>query len=255
MRLKNKTAIVTGATGGIGTATSKRYLEEGANLVMVGRSEEKLMNLMKSLDNPSNALTCVADSKDESAINKCINTTYEKFGSVDIVMANAGTEGIVKPLTDFTVEEFNDVIDVNVVGVWLYMKYAFPIMQKQKSGSFIAVASTAGLVGFNGLCPYIASKHAVCGMVKTACLENGPMNVRVNALAPGPVDNRMMASLGEQLNPDDPSSVVDMVNGMVATNRYSTNEEIANLALFLGSDESSNCSGSVYVCDGGFTAA
>ena len=255
MRLKNKTAIVTGATGGIGTATSKRYLEEGANLVMVGWSEEKLMNLMKSLDNPSNALTCVADSKDESAINKCINTTYEKFGSVDIVMANAGTEGIVKPLTDFTVEEFNDVIDVNVVGVWLYMKYAFPIMQKQKSGSFIAVASTAGLVGFNGLCPYIASKHAVCGMVKTACLENGPMNVRVNALAPGPVDNRMMASLGEQLNPDDPSSVVDMVNGMVATNRYSTNEEIANLALFLGSDESSNCSGSVYVCDGGFTAA
>ena len=255
MRLKNKTAIVTGATGGIGAATSKRYLEEGANLVMVGRSEEKLINLMKSLDNPSNALTCVADSKDESAINKCINTTYEKFGSVDIVMANAGTEGIVKPLTDFTVEEFNDVIDVNVVGVWLYMKYAFPIMQKQKSGSFIAVASTAGLVGFNGLCPYIASKHAVCGMVKTACLENGPMNVRVNALAPGPVDNRMMASLGEQLNPDDPSSVVDIVNGMVATNRYSTNEEIANLALFLGSDESSNCSGSVYVCDGGFTAA
>ena len=255
MRLKNKTAIVTGATGGIGAATSKRYLEEGANLVMVGRSEEKLINLMKSLDNPSNALTCVADSKDESAINKCINTTYEKFGSVDIVMANAGTEGIVKPLTDFTVEEFNDVIDVNVVGVWLYMKYAFPIMQKQKSGSFIAVASTAGLVGFNGLCPYIASKHAVCGMVKTACLENGPMNVRVNALAPGPVANRMMDSIGEQLNPDDPSSVVDIVNGMVATNRYSTNEEIANLALFLGSDESSNCSGSVYVCAGGFTAA
>ena len=255
MRLNNKTAIVTGATGGIGAATSKRYLEEGANLVMVGRSEEKLISLMKSLDNPSNAITCVADSKDESAISKCISRTYEKFGSVDIVMANAGTEGIVKPLTDFTVEEFNDVIDTNVIGVWLYMKYAFPIMQKQKSGSFIAVASTAGLVGFNGLCPYIASKHAVCGMVKTACLENGPMNVRVNALAPGPVDNRMMDSIGEQLNHDDPSSVVDIVNGMVATNRYSTNEEIANLALFLGSDESSNCSGSVYVCDGGFTAA
>ena len=255
MRLNNKTAIVTGATGGIGAATSKRYLEEGANLVMVGRSEEKLLSLMKSLDNPSNALTCIADSKDESAISKCISRTYEQFGSVDIVMANAGTEGIVKPLTDFTIEEFNDVIDTNLIGVWLYMKYAFPIMQKQKSGSFIAVASTAGLVGFNGLCPYIASKHAVCGIVKTACLENGPMNVRVNALAPGPVANRMMDSIGEQLNPDDPSSVVDIVNGMVATNRYSTNEEIANLALFLGSDESSNCSGSVYVCDGGFTAA
>ena len=128
-------------------------------------------------------------------------------------------------------------------------------MQKQKSGSFIAVSSAAGVVGFNGTCPYVASKHAVCGMIKTACIENGPFNVRANALNPGPVDNRMMRSLEEQLNPDDPSSVVDMVNGMVATNRYSTNEEIANLALFLGSDESSNCSGSVYVCDGGYTAA
>jgi len=107
LRLNNKTAIVTGATGGIGAATSKRYLEEGANLVMVGRSEEKLLSLMKSLDNPSNAITCIADSKDESAISKCISRTYEQFGSVDIVMANAGTEGIVKPLTDFSIEEFN----------------------------------------------------------------------------------------------------------------------------------------------------
>ena len=255
MRLANKTAIITGATGGIGEATSKRFLEEGANVALVGRSEEKLNTLMSNLGNPDNAIYCIADSKDEEAIKSSINSTHDKFGSVDIVMANAGTEGIVKPLTEFTVEEFNDVIDVNVVGVWLFMKHSMPIMQKQKAGSFIAVASTAGLVGFNGLCPYIASKHAVCGMVKTACLENGPMNIRVNALAPGPVDNRMMASLGEQLNPDDPASVVDMVNGMVATNRYSTNEEIANLALFLGSDESSNCSGSVYVCDGGFTAA
>ena len=126
------------------------------------------------------------------------------------------------------------------------MKHSMPIMQKQKAGSFIAVASTAGLVGFNGLCPYIASKHAVCGMVKTACLENGPMNIRVNALAPGPVDNRMMASLGEQLNPDDPASVVDMVNGMVATNRYSTNEEKIYAAArklgypFIGESDSSD---------------
>ena len=144
MRLENKTAIITGATGGIGEATTRRFLDEGANVALVGRSEEKLSNLISNLGNPDNAIYCIADSKDEVAIKNSINTTHDKFGSVDIVMANAGTEGIVKPLTEFTVEEFNDVIDVNVVGVWLFMKHSMPIMQKQKAGSFIAVASTAG---------------------------------------------------------------------------------------------------------------
>ena len=91
-------------------------------------------------------------------------------------------------------------------------------------------------------------------LVKTACIENGPFGVRVNALAPGPIDNRMMASLGEQLNPEDPQSVRDIVTDLNPMNRYGTNEEIANLALFLGSDESSYCNGSVYLADGGFTA-
>ena len=90
--------------------------------------------------------------------------------------------------------------------------------------------------------------------VKTACIENGPFGIRVNALAPGPIDNRMMASLGEQLNPDDPQSVRDVVTDLNPMNRYVTNEEIANIALFLGSDESSYCNGSVYLADGGFTA-
>ena len=93
-------------------------------------------------------------------------------------------------------------------------------------------------------------------MIKTACIENGPFNVRANALNPGPVDNRMMRSLEEQLNPDDPNSVKDMISQqMVPMQKYATNEDIANLALFLGSDESANCSGAIYLSDGGFTAA
>ena len=256
MRLKNKTAVISGATGGIGEATSRLYASEGANVVMVGRSKEKLDELFSTFDDTSNISTFIADSQDENAIKECIDFANNEYGSVDIVFANAGTEGQVKPLTEFTVEEFNNVLSVNVVGVWLYMKYALPIMQKQKSGSFIAVSSAAGVVGFNGTCPYVASKHAVFGMIKTACIENGPFNVRANALNPGPVDNRMMRSLEEQLNPDDPDSVKDMINQqMVPMQKYATNEDIANLALFLGSDESANCSGAIYLSDGGFTAA
>ena len=254
MRLKGKTAIVTGATGGIGAATAKRYLQEGANTILVGRSKEKLDDLISNVPFSENALTHLAEATDEGAVIDCMNIAKDQFGSVDIVFANAGTEGIVQPLTEYSVEEFNHLFSINVTGVWLYMKHAIPIMKEQGTGSIIAVASAAGLVGFNGLCPYSASKHAVCGLVKTACIENGPFGIRVNALAPGPIDNRMMASLGEQLNPDDPQSVRDVVTDLNPMNRYGTNEEIANLALFLGSDESSYCTGAEFVADGGLMA-
>ena len=253
MRLEGKTAIVTGATGGIGAATSKRFLEEGANTILVGRSKEKLDDLIDNIPFAENALIHLAEATDEDAVIDCMKVAKDKFGSVDIVVANAGTEGVVQPLTEFTVEEFNHLFSINVTGVWLYMKHAIPIMKEQGSGSIIAVASAAGLVGFNGLCPYSASKHAVCGLVKTACIENGHFESGSMPRS-GPIDNRMMASLGEQLNPEDPQSVRDIVTDLNPMNRYGTNEEIANLALFLGSDESSYCNGSVYLADGGFTA-
>ena len=256
MRLENKTAVISGATGAIGAATCKLYHSEGANIVMVGRSENKLQDLMESFDDKSKLRTIVANSKDEKEIQDAVHFANDQFGSLDIVLANAGTEGVVKPLTEFTLDEFNEFLSVNVVGIWLYMKHSIPLMQKQRSGSFIAVSSGGGVVGFNGQLPYIASKHAVNGMVKTACIENGQYNVRVNALAPGPVDNRMMRSLEEQLNPSDPEALrQNIISQMIPMQKYSTNEDIANLALFLGCDESANCSGAVFLSDGGFTAA
>ena len=153
MRLKNKTAVISGATGGIGEATSKLFSAEGANVVMVGRDEEKLNTLYNSFDDKSKLSTYVADSNNEDSIKDCITFAKDKYGSIDVVFANAGTEGEVKPLTEYTKDEFNNVLSVNVIGVWLYMKHALPIMQNQKNGSFIAVASAAGVVGFNGTCP------------------------------------------------------------------------------------------------------
>ena len=111
-------------------------------------------------------------------------------------------------------------------------------------------------MGFNGQLPYIRSKHAVNGMVKTACIEKGQYNIRVNALAPGPVYDRMVRTLEEQLDPSDPEGLSkSIISQMIPLQKYSTNEDIANLALFLGSDDSANCSGAVFLSDGGFTAA
>jgi len=254
MRLKSKTCVITGATGAIGKATAKLFHEHGANLCLIGRDSEKLEDLKNEFESLQNILIVQAEAKDEVAIREAISRTYNQFGALDAVFANGGTEGIIKPLTEYSHEEFNEILHVNVTGVWLLMKYAVPLMQKNGGGSFVATSSGAGVVGFNGLCPYAASKHAVIGMMKTACLEFGSEGIRLNSLAPGPIDNRMMQSLHDQLNPDDPNSVREFVTESIPMRRYGSNQEIANLALFLASDESSFCNGAVFLSDGGFTA-
>ena len=214
----------------------------------------KLESLKTEFGAEDSILFLEAESRDEAAIALAIESSIKKFGTLDSVLAIGGTEGLSRPLTQYTTEQFNEVLEVNVTGVWLLMKYATPVMAAQGSGSFVAISSGGGVVGFAGLCPYSASKHAVCGMVKTACLEFASEGVRFNALAPGPIDNRMMKSLHEQMNSNEPEAIRDFVTGLIPMKRYGTNEEIAQFALFLASDESSFCNGGVYLADGGLTA-
>jgi NAD(P)-dependent dehydrogenase (short-subunit alcohol dehydrogenase family) len=254
-RLDGKVAIITGATGGIGEATAKRFLEEGASVMLVGRSAEKLKATSERLAGNGNMATAVAEAADENAIAAAVSTTIDKFGGLDILLANAGTEGVVAPIEVQTIQNFEDVFRTNVVGVWLAMKYCVEPMKKRGKGSMIALASIAGVIGVPAGAPYFASKHAVCGLVKVAALELGESNVRVNAIAPGPIDNRMIRSIEEQLAPDNADAVREGFSQMIAMKRYGRNEEVANLALFLASDESSYCTGSIHLIDGGFTAA
>ena len=254
MRLDGKNVLITGATGSIGRTTAKLFQSNGANLTLVGRDKVKLESLKTELGAEDSILFLEAESRDEAAIALAIESSIKKFGTLDAVLAIGGTEGLSKPLTQYTIEQFNEVLEVNVTGVWLLMKYATPVMAAQGSGSFVAISSGGGVVGFAGLCPYSASKHAVCGMVKTACLEFASDGVRCNALAPGPIDNRMMKSLHEQMNSNEPEAIRDFVAGLIPMKRYGTNEEIAQFALFLASDESSFCNGGVYLADGGLTA-
>ncbi len=254
-RLNGKVAIITGATGGIGEATAKRFLSEGAKVMLVGRSAEKLSASLERVGHEDSVAHFVADATDEAATKAAVAATVEAFGGVDILFANAGTEGAAKPLQDLTVEEFNHVLQTNVIGVWLSVKHCVAPMQERGGGSIIATSSVAGVIGGANLAPYVASKHAVCGLVKVAALELAESGIRVNAIGPGPIANRMMRSLEEQMSPDDPDAVHADIKASVPMNRYGTNEEVANLALFLGSDESAYTTGAVYLIDGGYTTA
>ena len=254
-RLSGKVAIVTGATGGIGEATAKLFLSHGASVMLVGRSAEKLKETRDRLGVDSGLAHFVADAADEVATAAAVKATVENFGGVDILLANAGTEGKLNPIEALTRKDFEEVLQTNVIGVWLSMKYCVEPMKQRGGGSMIAMASIAGVIGSPAMAPYIASKHAVIGLVKTVALELGPSKIRVNAIAPGPIDNRMIRSLETQYSPDDPDAVRGDLLTKIALQRYGTNEEVAQLALFLASDESTYCSGSVHLIDGGWTAA
>jgi NAD(P)-dependent dehydrogenase (short-subunit alcohol dehydrogenase family) len=254
-RLEGKVAIITGATGGIGEATAKRFLEEGASVMLVGRSADKLKETRARLGVSKGIADFVADAADEKATAAAVAATIEMLGGVDILLANAGIEGKIAPIENQTIENFEEVLRTNVIGVWLAMKYCVEPMKKRGRGSMIALSSIAGVIGVPAGAPYFASKHAVCGLVKTAALELGSFDIRVNAIGPGPIDNRMIRSIETQLSPDAPDAVRDGFSQLIAMKRYGTNEEVANLALFLASDESSYCTGSIHMIDGGFTAA
>ncbi len=251
-RLDGKVAIVTGGSGGIGLATAKRFLEEGASVFLVDLSAEALQVAARGLG--ERAGWSAADVSKPEDTMRYVKEAVARFGGVDIVFANAGVEGSVRPLIETSVEDFDRVIQVNVRGVWLAIKYSVPELVKRGGGSIIVTSSVAGVVGSPGLSPYVTSKHAVMGLVKCAALELAPMKVRVNTVNPGPIENRMMRSIEKQANPNDPESVKNGFLSKVALGRYGTNEEIASVALFLASDESAYCTGTSIVADGGFVA-
>jgi NAD(P)-dependent dehydrogenase (short-subunit alcohol dehydrogenase family) len=251
-KLNGKVAIVTGGAGGIGAATARRFVDEGAKVMLVDIAEGPLSDVAASLGEAA-AYTAADVSNDADAI-RYVKETVKKFGGVDIMFANAGIEGSVAPLTETTVENFDRVQGVNVRGVWLALKHVAPELIKRGGGAVIMTSSVAGIRGFAGLGPYVASKHAVMGLMKTAAHELGPLGIRVMTVNPGPVDNRMMRSIEKQSAPDNPSAVKDQFTAGVPLGRYASNEDIANTVAFLASNEGAYCNGASFVVDGGFTA-
>ena len=250
-RLENKTVVITGGAGGIGSATARMMLAEGARVLLVDLNEEDLEKAAKELDS-SDVFIFAADVSDEEQVKAYAEKAETLFETVDVFFNNAGVEGDVKPLDEYPMETYHKVIDVNVHGVYYGLRYIFPLMKK-KGGSVIITSSAAGLTGTANVLPYVASKHAEVGMMRSAALEGAPHKIRVNTINPAPVDNRMMRSLEEGFSPEESEQAREDFESMIPLGRYATNEEVAALALFLASDESSYITGAVHPVDGGMT--
>ncbi|MGM0555234.1 MAG: SDR family NAD(P)-dependent oxidoreductase [Myxococcota bacterium] len=249
-KLDGKVAIVTGAAGGIGEATTRLFIDEGASVMMVDLDESKLAEVADDIGSENVAISA-ADISDPAQVEAYVEATVDAFGGLDILFANAGIEGSVKPLMQLEDDEFRKVMDVNLMGSWYGIKYAAPKMLERGGGSIVITSSVAGMIGAPGLGAYCSSKHAVIGLMKSAAQELGPEGIRVNTVNPGPVDNRMMRSIEEQASPDNPQAVHDNFAASIPQGRYAKNEEIANMALFLASDDASYCNGSTFLVDGG----
>jgi NAD(P)-dependent dehydrogenase (short-subunit alcohol dehydrogenase family) len=250
-RLKNKVCVITGAAGGIGAASARLFVREGARVMLVDRDLAALEALARELGD--SAALCVADVASAEDSQRYVQATVARFGRIDVLFANAGIEGKVAPIAELTPEQFDQVQAVNVRGVFLGVKYAIPALAKQ-GGSIVITSSVAGLQGAANLAAYVTSKHALLGLMRTAAVELAPQGIRVNTIHPGPIDNRMMHGIEGQLAPGHEVSVKEGFEGQVPLRRYGTNEEVAQLALFLASSDSSYCTGSTFLVDGGYTA-
>lgn len=201
IRLDGKVAVVTGAAGEIGTATIQLMALRGARIVAVDRNEAALAKAVATLPAEAKAISLVADVTSEDDVAKYVRKAVEAAGAIDIFFNNAGIEGDIAPIVHYPIESFRRVLDVNVVGVFLGMKYVLPVMLEKNAGSIINTASVAGLMGSPGVAVYSASKHAVIGLTKSAAIEVTGTNVRINCVCPGLIDSRMLSSIFEGRNP------------------------------------------------------
>jgi len=252
--MKGKRVIITGGAGGIGLALAQQLLDNGAKVLLVDLSDEALKEAETKLKG-DNLYHCAADVSDEKAVKSYVDFAVEKLGGIDVFYNNAGIEGKVLPIEDYPLDLFDKLIDVNIKGVYYGLRHVFPVMKKNDNGgSIVITSSVAGKRGTANVLPYVTSKHAVVGMMKSAALEGADHQIRVNTVNPSPVDNRMMRSLEEGFAPGQGEAAKAGFEQAIPLKRYASNDDVANLMYFLGSEKSSFITGSVYSVDGGMTA-
>jgi len=243
----NETVVlITGALTGIGRAAAVAFAKKGAKVVVGGRREEAGQALVKELRAfGSEAEFINADVRKDDDVRALVDETVARFGRLDVAVNNAGTEGQGGPITDQSAESYAATFDTNVLGVILSMKHEVRVMEAQGSGSIINISSTYGHEGAAGASVYVGSKHAVEGITKSVALETVHSGIRVNAVAPGPVDTGMLTRFTG--TPENKATLVTTV----PMGRLGLTEELANAIVFIASDEASFITGHVLNVDGG----
>ena len=246
--MTGKTAIVTGGGGDIGRAAAVTLAKQGAKVLVVDVNQDAIdLTLGAIRDAGGTGEGMLADVSRADQVEAYAQKAVDTFGGIDLFLNNAGIEGPAAPIPDYPEEDFDKILSINVKGVWLGLKYVLPRMNE--GGAVVNTASVAGLIGSPGLGGYVASKHAVIGITRTAALEQAERNVRVNAICPAPIKGRMMTSIESNVG----ATEEDAFKGMVPLGRYGTPQEVANLAVMLLSDEASYLTGGHYTVDGGTT--
>lgn len=250
-----KVALITGAAGGIGRATAERLAREGAALVLADVAEAGLAESAEAARQAgARVVAAAADVTRPEDFEALVARAERELGGLDFLVNNAGIEGVVAPIESYPLDVFDRVLAVNVRGVFLGMRAAAPALRRRGGGAIVNLASVAGVTGDPNLSAYIASKHAVIGLTRSGALAFGKDGVRVNAVAPSPVETRMMRSLEAGMGgPQGAEMVRKLVVERIPLGRYAEPAEVAALIAFLGSDEARFITGSIYTIDGGMT--
>jgi NAD(P)-dependent dehydrogenase (short-subunit alcohol dehydrogenase family) len=248
--MNGKVCIVTGGAGSIGLASASLLVQKGARVMLVGHNEKNLDSAAKTINvSPDRLGTVKANVADAQETQNYINQTVSKWGKIDVLFSHAGISGVVKPVTEYPEDVFDEVMAVNVRGSFLACKYGLPHMND--GGSIIITSSVMGVTADPGVCAYATSKHALIGLMRTVAKEAASRNIRVNVLAPGPIDNSFQLKIEERLTEVVGEDGTEFLNRIIPLGRHGRAEEIAQSVLFLASTQSSFATGCIIMADGG----
>jgi NAD(P)-dependent dehydrogenase (short-subunit alcohol dehydrogenase family) len=248
-RLTGKVALITGGESGIGLATARLFLAEGAAVQLVGIDEPRLSAAVAELGDRSAA--AVADVRDSAAVRSAVRQVTARFGALDVVFANAGIFGVVASVPDYPEATFADVLAVHVLGAFHTLKHAIPALRD--GGSVIINSSVVGLTADPGIAAYATAKHAQVGLMRVAAKECAPRRIRVNTIHPGPTDTAFQRAIETAATGQDEAAAARVFDGMIPLGRHAEPAEIARTVLFLAADDSSFITGATIAVDGGMS--
>jgi NAD(P)-dependent dehydrogenase (short-subunit alcohol dehydrogenase family) len=249
-RLQDKVALITGGESGIGLATARLFISEGARVHIVGIDKPKLASAIEELGDRQ-ALASVADVTDEDEVKRAVTEGWERFGRLDIVVSNAGISGEVSEIADYPSDVFSRTLDVHVLGAFHVLKHTIPRISD--GGSIIITSSVVGLIGFGGLSAYVAAKHGQVGLMRSAAKELAPRGIRVNTMHPGPTSTAFQDDIEMRATGKSREEAAKVFDELLPLGRHTTPEEIAHGMLYLAADESAMITSHTLSIDAGLS--